>query len=280
MPGKLTVTYFHHSGFSVAVDDTLLLFDYWLGEGKSFPVKARLTQADFEPYKRVLIFVTHSHMDHFDDVIYTFAAWHNDVTYIVSDDIPVGKRGKRMKPGDTMTVGPAFITAYESTDLGVSYYVEIGDLHIFHAGDLNLWHWREESTLCEIAEAEEAFYNAVDPLTKLSIDVCMFPLDPRQGGMFDAGINHFVLSVKPRVLIPMHWQGRPEVALDYMRKGRTKYTDILPLTRPREKADIELTELDLNIHLHTPALGLYEEKEETGNASDPFSDTDLPVNVK
>ena len=116
------------------------------------------------------------------------------------------------------------------------------------------------------------------------IDLCMFPLDPRQGGLFDAGINHFVMSVKPRVVIPMHWQQRAEVPLNYARRGRTRYTEILALTKPRERADITFGEDELQIHVHTPVTGLFEEKKESEpleeRKDDPFTDTDLPVNVK
>lgn len=35
MPGQVTVTYFHHSGFMAAVEDTLLIFDYWRGENNN-----------------------------------------------------------------------------------------------------------------------------------------------------------------------------------------------------------------------------------------------------
>ncbi len=38
----------------------------------------------------------------------------------------------------------AFIRAYGSTDLGVSFYVEAEGKRFFHAGDLNDWHWNQE----------------------------------------------------------------------------------------------------------------------------------------
>ncbi len=288
MVQQATVTYLHHSGFLVAVQDTLLVFDYWRGEGNSLPEKARITQADFVPFKRVFVFVSHSHPDHFDEEIYTWDMEKYNITYIVSDDIPVGKRGKRMAPGDTLTFDNMTVTAYLSTDKGVAFYIDFDGLRIFHAGDLNLWHWRDESTLREVAEAEKAFYDACKPLEKTPIDLCMFPLDPRLGGMFDAGINHFIMSVKPRLVIPMHWQGRPEVALEYVRRGRTKYTEVLALTKPRERADLTFGEMELRIHVHTPAAGLYDDEaeekkkanEDPFSADDPFSDTDLPVDMK
>lgn len=75
--------------------------------------------------------------------------------------------------------------AYQSTDLGVAFLVEAYGLRIFHAGDLNLWHWRQESTIREIEAAEKDFYDALEPLKNERIDVAMFPVDPRQGLMYE-----------------------------------------------------------------------------------------------
>ena len=287
MAGTATVTFFHHSGFTVAVGETLMVFDYWRGEGDALPRAAWLTDEDFKKYRQVLVFVSHDHEDHFDEAIYTWDFEHLPITYIVADDLPIGKRGKRMKPGDRMTVGEAEIRAFDSTDKGVSFYVTIGDMHVFHAGDLNLWHWREESSLREIAQAEKAYYEAVAPIERLPIDIAMFPVDPRMGGMFDAGANHFIMAVKPRLFIPMHWQGRAEVAVDFARRGRTKYTEVLALTKPRERAELAFLEHELRIHVFTMAAEAYaphpeKETDVTLDAyapTDPFSDTDLPVKL-
>lgn len=288
MAGKAIVTYFHHSGFTVAVEKTLLVFDYWRGENGELDEKARLTDRDFEGYDQILVFVSHDHEDHFDEVIYSWDHEHLPMTYIVSDDLPIGKRGKRMKPGDEMTVGDAQIHAYDSTDKGVSFYVTVGGLHIFHAGDLNLWHWRDESTLREIARAEKDYYAAVAPIEGLPMDICMFPVDPRMGGMYDAGANHFIMAVKPRLFIPMHWQNRPEVAVTYARKGRTRYTEVLALTKPREQAELTFDEYELHIKVtdatpaaieETAAAAPKEVNLDALNTSDPFADTDLPVQL-
>ncbi len=283
---QLTVTYLYHSGFMMSMSKTLFVFDYWQGESTALPVKARISEKDFEHYDAVYVFVSHSHPDHFDEVIYTWDQKKYNIQYIVSDDIPVGKKGKRMHVGETLSFDTFDVTAYDSTDLGVSFYLHFESVNVFFAGDLNLWHWRDESTLRQVLEAEKAFYKACDPLVSLPIDLAFFPLDPRLGGMFDSGMNHFIMSVKPRLVIPMHFQNRPEVVFEYARKGRTKYTEILSMTKPRERADLQFLENELKIHLHTPVQGLYDdvtEKEEDTlqkfDKNDPFSDTDLPVQL-
>lgn len=285
MAGTATVTYYHHSGFTVAVGKTLLIFDYWRGEKLELPQRTWIKNEDLAAYDKILVFVTHDHEDHFDEAIYSWDYEKLPITYIVSDDLPIGKRGKRVKPGDEMTVDGVEIRAYESTDKGVSFYVTVDGLHIFHAGDLNLWHWREESSLREIAMAERAYYEAVAPIERLPIDIAMFPVDPRMGGLFDAGANHFIMAVKPRLFIPMHWQGRPEVAVDFARRGRTKYTEVLALTKPRERVELSFGEHELRIHVFALAKDAYEEPQDAEvkldayAPGDPFSDTDLPVKM-
>ena len=284
MSGTANITFYHHSGFSVAVGETLLVFDYWRGENHSLPYGAWLKDEDFQDYKQILVFVSHDHEDHFDQAIYGWDHAHLPITYILSDDLPAGNRGKRVKPGDHLQLGRADIRVFSSTDKGVSFYVTVDDLHIFHAGDLNLWHWREESSIREIMQAERDYYKAVAPLEQLPIDVAMFPVDPRMGGMFDAGANHFIMAVKPRLFIPMHWQNRPEVALDYARRGQTRYTEMLALTKPRERAEVEFTDQEIRIHVFTLAADAFRnsapgEVHLGYGPDDPFQDSDLPVNL-
>ena len=292
MPAQVTVTYFHHSGFSVACGDTLMIFDYWRGENHELSGALCLSEADFKGFKQVLFFISHEHPDHFDRVVYDFKHL-NYVHYIIADDMPFDAFGDRMAAGDKRTYGDVQVTAYESTDLGVSFYVEIAGLHIFHAGDLNLWHWREESTLRQITQAENLYYAAVEPLIGKPIDLCMFPLDPRMGGMYEAGANHFIMTCKPHVFIPMHWQGRTEIANDFARRCRTKYTEGLALTRPRERAEITFDKHSINIHVYLSGeqedmLKRRQRSEEEDvvqralrafETGDPFAESDLPVDI-
>lgn len=283
MSKETTVTYLFHSGFTVSVEDTLLVFDYWQGEDGAFPEKAWLSGEDFEPYKRVFVFVSHSHVDHYDPVIYTWDKKKYHITYIISDELPDSAIGRRMKPGDTAAFEGMDVRAFDSTDLGVSFYVDLYGVRIFHAGDLNLWHWkfRPDSTFRMIKQAEDDFYRACEDIITEPIDVCMFPLDPRQGARFEAGINHFIMAGKPRVIIPMHWQQRSEVAINFARTGRTRYTEVLALTKPRERADIAFEESELIIHVHTPARELFDKPPEKEKPEDdPFTDTDLPVELR
>ena len=134
------------------------------------------------------------------------------------------------------------MNAYGSTDEGVSFCVDFAGVTLFHAGDLNLWHWRDESSVTEIESAERAFYDCVAPIPKQKIDVAFFPVDPRQGSMYDAGAGYFIMTVKPKVFIPMHFQGRPDVALRFAVTGETPQTRIVALEQPGDHIDLHLPE--------------------------------------
>lgn len=296
MDRKLTVTYYHHSGFSVAMDDVLLVFDYWTGEHGELPEDKRITVDFLKQFRQVYVFISHEHPDHLDPVVFT---WRNEapVTYIVSADMPVGTRGKRMAPGDNLTLSSEVsVKAFDSTDLGVSFLVDIQGVHVFHAGDLNFWHWREESTVKEIEEADDAFRQAVEPIAREKIDLAFFPVDARQGLMYDAGANYFIMCVKPRLLIPMHFWGRAEIAMEFARRSRCRQTEVMALTRYGEQISLDFTDdgyIDVSLltppevvvssrtaPIELPVVELPEPRTPAYDPEDPFSDTDLPVDIK
>lgn len=295
MEQLLDITYYHHSGFSAALDDTLLIFDYWTGEHGELPFPKRITPEILGRYREIVVFISHEHPDHMDPAVFE---WRKNfpVTYIVSHDMPVGTRGKRMAPGDSLTVSENVkVRAFESTDLGVSFLVDLRGIKIFHAGDLNFWHWREESTLKEIEEAEQDFNQAVEPLKGEAIDVAFFPVDPRQGRLFDAGANTFILSVKPRLMIPMHFWGRAEIAVEFARRARCRETEILAMTRYGEQIRLQFEDDGyLTIHLLSapeavPVAEMPDVEASQVNQADvnlqgyeeddPFSETDLPIKL-
>ena len=232
MSGAIQVTYINHSGFFVSAGETLLVFDdaSEKADTEDDAGDGRVTRALVSAHKRTLFFTSHAHADHFNPHIYDFPG--ETVYYILGDDVPEKYSGYRLSEGDKLTVGGAKVTAFGSTDEGVSFYVDLNGWTFFHAGDLNLWHWREHSTLKEIEQSEREYELAVAPLIGQPVDIAFFPVDPRMGEMHDAGALHFLMHVKPCVFIPMHWWGREDVAIEFARKNQEKHTETIALTRP------------------------------------------------
>ena len=286
MDRTLTVTYYLHSGFSCALDRVLLIFDYWRGEHQELAADKCIDPATFAAYDEIYVFISHAHPDHFDPEVLT---WHGHwpVTYVIAKDMPPEVRGRRMAPGDSVSFGHHVkVRAYDSTDLGVSFLVELDGIRIFHAGDLNFWHWRDESTLQEIDEAEAAFRKACEPLVGEPIDLAFFPVDPRQGRGYDAGANYFILTVKPRLLVPMHFWGRREMAAEFARSARCRETEVIALVRPKEQMLLEFDDtgfMSINL-LNYPDAREAGVLPPSGNddmlgMEDVFSGTDLPIDI-
>ncbi len=284
MNRQLRIRHYYHSGFSVAFEDLLFVFDYWRGENDELIPEQQITSRYLRSFRHVYVFVSHEHPDHMDPIVFT---WKNiaRVTYIVSSDMPVGTRGRRMSAGQRMILeNGIYVSAYDSTDLGVSFLLDLRGIHVFHAGDLNFWHWRDESTLQEIEEADQEFRRAVQPLEKVDIDVAFFPVDPRQGTMFEAGANYFILSVKPRLLIPMHYFSRSEVILDYARTASCRSTEVLAMPGIGDMIDLNFDEngyMDISFpptETNEPGEAATEEADlEELITENPFDESDLPL---
>ena len=235
----IAVEYLGGSGFLVSLGDTGMLFDASEhGAGpRILPEKKAL-----EAFRRLYVFVSHRHDDHFSESIYDLCG--ENAIYILGFDVPQPHRGVRMEPGEERGFGSVQVRAFGSTDEGVSFLVEFAGITIFHAGDLNLWHWRDESSITEIEAAEKAFYACVEPIPTGTIDLAFFPVDPRLGSMHDAGAGYFVMTVKPRILIPMHFQGRADVALRFAATGSTQSTQVVALQEPGDIVDLSLPDTD------------------------------------
>lgn len=283
----MTVTYYYHSGFSVASGDVLLVFDYWRAKPDRFPEALGITPEVLARFNEVYVFISHEHEDHFDGVVYTWDQYA-PVTYVIADTLPEKARGLRMKKGDEMAFSDRVqVKAFGSTDSGVSFLVTLDGLRFFHAGDLNFWHWREVSNARQIQEADEDFRGEVADIQGTEIDVAFFPVDPRQGMLFDAGANYFMLTVKPRLLLPMHFWGRNDVIVEFARRSRSRETEIIALTSPGQGIQLDVEEDGfMNISLlNAPVLPTWADtaQEDVSLAGyegeDPFHESDLPVEM-
>ena len=78
-----------------------------------------------------------------------------------------------------------------STDEGVAFLVTADGKTIFHAGDLNWWHWEGEPDPWN-SDMEKAFQVYAEPLRGRAIDLAMLPLDPRLNRDGFRGPKHFL----------------------------------------------------------------------------------------
>ena len=259
MKQQLIITYYHHSGFSVHDGDILLVFDYWRGEHNDVPEGKGITRETLRSFRKVIVFISHEHPDHMDPVVFSWRDEPN-VSYVMSGDLPESADnlpldfGRRLNPGDEYTIQSNLkVWTFGSTDLGVSFLVEFNGIMLFHAGDLNFWHWRDEATVAEIDQADQDFRRELEPLKGHEVDVAFFPVDPRQGQMYDAGANYFIMTVKPRLLIPMHFWRRGDLMQEFARRSRSSETEIIALTHLEEQMLVSMDESSImNVTLALP----------------------------
>lgn len=222
---KSTVTFLDNSGFMVEYPKIVLVFDYY--RDPAHVVEKALRHS---PDKPVIFFVTHNHPDHFNTDIFNLGQSHRRL-YVLSNDIPTREIHDDM-PIDWMSAGDTVeglpegikVQAYGSTDQGVSYCVTMADgTTVFHAGDLNDWHWDKENTEREAHRATEMFTVELDRIAEAhpAFDVAFFPVDTRQGEHCASGARRFLDTIAVGQFFPMHFKGSYEEACDFAAYGLT-----------------------------------------------------------
>lgn len=195
----MEITYFYNSGFAVLIDKTLLVFDYYVDSEKKLP--ELIERAD-----KVYFFASHWHGDHFSTKIFH---WSQETSaYILSNDIQRYIPDTQAniiwtEPYKTYTIDEITVQTFGSTDEGVSFAVETGGYKIFHAGDLNWWHWKEDTEENQ-AEAKRLFFREIAKLEGKTFDVVFFPVDARLEECRSWGIREFCRCVETPQVVAMH----------------------------------------------------------------------------
>ncbi|MDO4315302.1 MAG: MBL fold metallo-hydrolase [Oscillospiraceae bacterium] len=205
----MRVTFLAHSGFLVEMPSVTLLFDWWKGELPAL-----------RPGGPLLVFASHHHEDHFKPEIFILDDGR-EVRFLLGKDARLSPRnrarwgvsdataakcvtlggGRRLEPVPGVTV-----ETLPSTDEGVAFLVTADGRTVFHAGDLNWWHWTGEDVSWNMQMALH-FKEYTKPLQGRHIDLAMLPLDPRLGEDGFLGPRHFLELASIRHFLPMHqWE--------------------------------------------------------------------------
>ena len=208
----MELVYLYHSGFAALADDCAVLFDFY--EDSKGPLEGFVHEDLLKRPGPLYVLSSHFHADHFSPLVFDFIERKPDIRYIFSKDIY--KRRKKWLPlddiaflseGDVYADENLKVKAFGSTDCGVSFYTEFAGLKLFHAGDLNNWHWQDESTPEEARRAQQEYLTALQKLQEEvpELDLAMFPVDPRMGSDYYRGAQQFVAAIHCRCFAPMHF---------------------------------------------------------------------------
>lgn len=218
---NMRVTYLDHSGFFLEGEQHCLLFDYYRGDLPPVPAGKMLT-----------VFASHHHPDHYVAEIFRYGETVPGTRYMLGCDITLNAANRqkmgvtddifarcdRMHKDDVFTRNGVTVRALRSTDMGVAFYVQCEGKRIYHGGDHNLWIWHEDATFDRSQIAK--FYEEIEKLRGLPIDIAFLPLDPRLGEEYWRGFDAFARLLEPRRMLPMHMVG------DYDIIRRMKETDV------------------------------------------------------
>jgi len=198
------IWYLYHSGFAVQTAAHFLVFDYWRTSPKGADLEKGVVDPAALREQDVVAFASHSHSDHFNRTILN---WREDIPklrIVLSDDIPAVEGALMIGPGETLVQPDLTVRTLASNDQGVAFIVEVDGLCIYHAGDLNWWHWEGEPDDYNAGMA--ASYKAqIDLLAGKKIDLAFVPVDPRLEEQYAWGFDYLMRTAEVSRAVPMHF---------------------------------------------------------------------------
>ena len=230
----MRVTFLEHSGFLVETGFAALLFDWWKGELPALP-----------PGVPLYVFASHGHPDHFDPKIFALNDGNRDVSFLLGQGVSLDPRhlqrwgvspetvekARVRQGGQTLSLPQAEIETLSSSDEGVAFLVTLPDGRtVFHAGDLNWWHWEGEDRAWN-RNMEVNFKKYTEPLRGRKIDLAMLPLDPRLGEAGFWGPAYFLETADIRHFLPMHQWGDFEFSRKFLEENPAFTERTVPVER-------------------------------------------------
>lgn len=187
----MKITHLFHSGVLIELDSHILLFDYYQGN------------LELNINKPLYIFVSHRHYDHYNPEI--FRLNHPSITYILSSDLRHKYDGHYVDVHQDYHFDDVFVKTLLSTDAGCAFIVEVENKTIYYSGDLNWWHWDEESH--KDNDYQRMTYMQEINSINQSFDLSFVVVDKRQKGYYLQGLQYFLTHVRSRYIMPIHYFG-------------------------------------------------------------------------
>jgi len=206
----MKVWYLYHSGFAVQTDGHFLIFDYWRSRPKGEGLESGVIDPSALRDKDVVVFVSHSHGDHYNRRVFEWRQEIPKLRFIFSDDVRTSEDVIRLGPGETLELTDLTVNTLASNDEGVAFIVDVDGLRIVHAGDLNWWHWEGEPDDDNVG-MEKSYKTEIDRLIGKTCDLAFIPVNPRLEEQYAWAIDYFMRTVDVRYAAPMHFGNDPSV---------------------------------------------------------------------
>lgn len=242
----MELIYINHSGFVLSGEGFTLIMDYFRDTADGVVQKIISAGENSSEYGKVYVLASHFHPDHFNKEVLEWKENRSDIIYIFSKDILQHRRAQKedaiwLKKGEFYQDNRLSVRAFGSTDVGSSFLIEVDGKKIFHAGDLNNWHWMDESTETEWKTAERNFLNELNCIYDYNqaMDVVMFPVDPRLGKEYMRGAEQFVEKIQTQIFVPMHFAPEYEKANAFRPIAEAHGVRFVEITHPGQRIKID-----------------------------------------
>lgn len=221
--GEAEIWYLNHAGYAVKTRNHLLVFDYF--SQNADPAAPGLCNGHVNPKElageNVMVFASHEHQDHFSRAIFDWRQDIPEITYVLGCRPDSAPEYEFMGPREVRTVDGVKITAIDSNDPGVGFWVEVDGLVIFHAGDhANRW-----------LDFSGPYREEIDFLaaTGKRPDIAIMPIagcgfgDPEAVKM---GVYYALETLKPRVFMPAHSGGAEHRYQAFVEAAKDKFPGV------------------------------------------------------
>ncbi|MFT8344484.1 MAG: MBL fold metallo-hydrolase [Clostridium beijerinckii] len=239
---KVKINYLYNSGFTVETENYLLIFDYYkdsTDKGDKCISNGAVGEEDLKTQKKVIVFSSHSHFDHFNPIILKWKQIRPDIHYILSSDINIDKNDRNnyinmLSVYEALHIDNLYVKAFSSNDIGISFLVKVDNITIFHSGDLNWWHWWDENEEFN-SKMEKSFKSEIEKIKSNSIDIAFFPVDSRLKEYYFIGGEYFIKKINPNLFIPMHFREDFNVTKKFKEKIKAANTKIVDISKRGEQ---------------------------------------------
>lgn len=239
---KAKINYLYNSGFTVETENYLLIFDYYkdsTDSGDKSISNGAVGEEDLKTQKKVIVFSSHSHFDHFNPIILKWKQIRPDINYILSSDINIDKNDRdnyinMLSVYEDLHIDNLYVKAFSSNDIGISFLVKVDNITIFHSGDLNWWHWWDENEEFN-SKMEKSFKSEIEKIKSNSIDIAFFPVDSRLKEYYFIGGEYFIKKINPNLFIPMHFREDFNITRKFKEKIKAANTKIVDISKRGEQ---------------------------------------------
>lgn len=223
------IWYLGHCGYAIKTANHLLIFDYI--ELEENPIKRGLDKGFIDPAEikdlNVCVFVTHSHIDHFDKIIFSWEKQTKNIRYFLGWNGNFGEDCYYMQgPREELILNDIEIYTINSHHSGVNevaYLVNVDGLWIYHGGDYQ--GKMERGGVSNVVEDMKYLNTKTDYVDLFFV-----------GAWTGDPLLNSIKGLKQNVIFPMHDRNKEEKYKTFAEEIKERGIEI-PVICPKKRGD-------------------------------------------